>query len=169
MIQQLRIPQTSDARPPIPKSSFRGIQRLQDGTWPLLSTNWPSFLYAANAIYDSEDPNIGLFHGHAGIRAFQHLYLGPAAAVSEEHNDDDSKHGRSKSKATMYGLTKAWFSLSACNSYTVCIRSFNLEDFFFAILKTLDDPEDPWAVETMSWINECCRETCSEGHDGCCR
>ncbi|KAG2061330.1 hypothetical protein BDR06DRAFT_1001639 [Suillus hirtellus] len=70
-----------------------GIQRLQDGTWPLLSTNWPSFLYAADAIYDSEDPNIGLFRGHAGIRAFQHLYLGPAAAGSEEHNNDDSKHG----------------------------------------------------------------------------
>ncbi|KAG2086243.1 hypothetical protein BD769DRAFT_1782539 [Suillus cothurnatus] len=143
-----------------------GIQRLQDGTWPLLSTNWPSFLYAADAIYDSEDPNIGLFRGHAGIRAFQHLYLGPAAAGSEEHNDDDSKHGRSKSKATMYGLTKvtpqawawamcaAWFSLSACNSYKVCIGSFNLEDFFFAIIETLDDPEDPWAVDTMAWINE---------------
>ncbi|KAG1849712.1 hypothetical protein F4604DRAFT_1907419 [Suillus subluteus] len=146
--------------------SQRGIQRLQDGTWPLLSTNWPSFLYAADAIYDSEDPNIGLFRGHVGIRAFQHLYLGPAAAGSEEHNDDDSKHGRSKSKATMYGLTKvtpqawawamcaAWFSLSACNSYKVCIGSFNLEDFFFAIIETLDDPEDPWAVETMAWINE---------------
>ncbi|KAG1846741.1 hypothetical protein F4604DRAFT_1976456 [Suillus subluteus] len=143
-----------------------GIQRLQDGTWPLLSTNWPSFLYAADAIYDSEDPNIGLFCGHAGTRAFQHLYLGPAAAGSEEHNNDDSKHGRSKSKATMYGLTKvtpqawawamcaAWFSLLACNSYKVCIRSFNLEDFFFAIIETLDDPEDPWAVETMAWINE---------------
>ncbi|KAG1867742.1 hypothetical protein F4604DRAFT_2021436 [Suillus subluteus] len=143
-----------------------GIQRLQDGTWPLLSTNWLSFLYAADAIYDSEDPNIGLFRGHAGIRAFQHLYLGPAAAGSEEHDNDDSKHGRSKSKATMYGLTKVtpqvwawamcavWFSLSACNSYKVCIGSFNLEDFFFAILETLDDPEDPWAVETMAWINE---------------
>jgi hypothetical protein len=47
---------------------LRGIQRLQDGTWPLLATNWPSFLYAADAIYDSEDPNIGLFRGHAGIR-----------------------------------------------------------------------------------------------------
>ncbi|KAG2119873.1 uncharacterized protein F5147DRAFT_647738 [Suillus discolor] len=161
-------------QPPIPKSSFlvtdryilRGIQHLQDGTWPLLSTNWPSFLYAADAIYNSEDPNIGLFRGHAGIRAFQHLYLGPAAAGSEEHNDDDSKHGRSKSKATMYGLTKVtpqawawamcavWFLLSACNSYKVCIGSFNLEDFFFAILETLDDPEDPWAVETMAWINE---------------
>ncbi|KAG0692840.1 hypothetical protein DFH29DRAFT_1008051 [Suillus ampliporus] len=143
-----------------------GIQRLQDGTWPLLSTNWLSFLYAAEAIYNSEDPNIGLFRGHAGIRAFQHLYLGPAAAGSEEHNDDDSKHGRSKSKATMYGLTKVtpqawawamcavWFSLSACNSYKVCIGSFNLEDFFFAIIETLDDPEDPWAVDTMAWINE---------------
>ncbi|KAG2061331.1 hypothetical protein BDR06DRAFT_1001640 [Suillus hirtellus] len=66
----------------------------------------------------------------------------------------------------MYGLTKvtpqawawamcaAWFSLLACNLYKVCIRSFNLEDFFFAILETLDDPKDPWAVETMAWINE---------------
>ncbi|KAG1881231.1 hypothetical protein F4604DRAFT_1993420 [Suillus subluteus] len=177
MIQRLRIPQTSNAqlvhelcpRKWLDKFDIDvdlGIQRLQDGTWPLLSTNWPSFLYAADAIYDSEDPNIGLFCGHAGIRTFQHLYLGPAAAGSEEHNDDDSKHGRSKSKATMYGLTKVtpqawawamcavWFSLSACNSYKVCIRSFNLEDFFFTILETLNDPEDPWAVETMAWINE---------------
>ncbi|KAG1838104.1 hypothetical protein DFJ58DRAFT_734028 [Suillus subalutaceus] len=119
---------------------------------------------SSDAIYNSEDPNIGLFRRHAGIRAFQHLYLGPAAAGSEEHNDDDSKHGRSKSKATMYGLTKVtpqawawamtWFSLSACNSYIVGIGSFNLEDFFWAILETLDDPEDPCAVETMAWINE---------------
>ncbi|KAG2336867.1 hypothetical protein BDR05DRAFT_1005510 [Suillus weaverae] len=121
---------------------------------------------SSEAIYNSEDLNIGLFCGHAGIRAFQHLYLGPAAAGSEEHKDDDSKHGRSKSKATMYGLTKVtpqawawamcavWFLLSACNLYKVCIGSFNLEDFFFAIVETLDDPEDPWAVDTMAWINE---------------
>ncbi|KAG1811737.1 uncharacterized protein BJ212DRAFT_1483474 [Suillus subaureus] len=134
------------------------VRRNKDGTWPLLSTNWPSFLYAAEATYDSEDPNIGLFHRHAGIRAFQHLYLGPAAAGSQEHNDDNGKHGRSKSKATVYGLTKVtpqvwawamcavWFSLSACNSYKMCIGSFNLEKFFFAIIKTLNDPKDPWAV-----------------------
>lgn len=51
-------------------------------------------------------------------------------------------------------FVQAWFSLSACNSYKVCIGSFNLEDFFFAIIETLDDPEDPWAVDTMAWINE---------------
>lgn len=49
---------------------------------------------------------------------------------------------------------QVWFSLSACNSYKMCIGSFNLEDFFFAIVKTLDDSEDPWAVDTMTWINE---------------
>ncbi|KAG1868429.1 hypothetical protein F4604DRAFT_1927301 [Suillus subluteus] len=98
--------------------------------------------------------------------AFQHLYLGPAAAGSQEHNDDNGKHGGSKSKATMYGLTKVtpqawawamcavWFSLSACNSYKMCIGSFNLEEFFFAIIETLNDPEDPWAVDTLAWINE---------------
>ncbi|KAG1822787.1 uncharacterized protein BJ212DRAFT_1296749 [Suillus subaureus] len=117
-----------------------GMEHLQDRTWPLLSTNWLLFLYAANAIYDRENPNIGLFCGHAGIR---------------EHDDDDGKHGRSKSKATMYGLTKVtlqawawamcavWFSLSTCNSYKMCIGSFNLEEFFFTIIKTLNDPEDP--------------------------
>jgi hypothetical protein len=51
-------------------------------------------------------------------------------------------------------FVQAWFSLLACNSYKVCIGSFNLEDFFFAIIETLDDPEDPWAVDTMAWINE---------------
>ncbi|KAG1730359.1 hypothetical protein EDD22DRAFT_960735 [Suillus occidentalis] len=66
----------------------------------------------------------------------------------------------------MYGLIKvtpqswawamcaAWFSLCSCNSYRLTISSFNLEEFFFAIVKTLDDAEDPWAVETLEWINE---------------
>ncbi|KAG1751258.1 uncharacterized protein EDB91DRAFT_1243526 [Suillus paluster] len=140
----------------------RGMECLQDGTWPLLATNWPSFLYAAEATYDSEDLNIGLFRGHA----FQHLYLGPAAAGSHDHGDDDGKHSGSKSKHMMYGLTKVtpqswawamcavWFSLSACNLYKMCIGSFNLEEFFFAIIKTLDDPKDPWAVDMLAWINE---------------
>ncbi|KAG2086775.1 hypothetical protein BD769DRAFT_1681033 [Suillus cothurnatus] len=143
-----------------------GIQRLQDGTWPLLATNWPSFLYPADAVYDTEDPIIGLFRGHAGIRAFQHLYLGPAAAGLQDNDDEDGKHGGGKSKCTMYGLTKvtpqswawamcvAWFSLCSCNSYRLTIGSFNLEEFFFAIVETLDDAEDPWAVETLGWINE---------------
>lgn len=105
-------------------SLCRGMQRLQDGTWPLLATNWPSFLYQAGAPYDVEDPNIGLFRGHAGIRvcafssctsifvhlqfsqAFQHLYLGPAAAGSKEKDDNGNKHGGGKSKSSMYGVTK---------------------------------------------------------------
>ncbi|KAG2151828.1 hypothetical protein BD769DRAFT_1380696 [Suillus cothurnatus] len=143
-----------------------GIQRLQDGTWPLLATNWPSFLYPADAVYDTEDPIIGLFCGHAGIRAFQHLYLGPAAAGLQDNDDEDGKHGGGKSKCTMYGLTKvtpqswawamcvAWFSLCSCNLYRLTIGSFNLEEFFFAIVETLDNAEDPWAVETLRWINE---------------
>ncbi|KAG2345779.1 hypothetical protein BDR05DRAFT_997877 [Suillus weaverae] len=147
-------------------SSFSGIQRLQDGTWPLLATNWPSFLYPADTVYDAEDPIIGLFRGHAGIRAFQHLYLGPATAGLQDNDDEDGKHGGGKSKCTMYGLTKVtpqswawamcatWFSLCSCNSYRLTIGSFNLEEFFFAIVETLDDAEDPWAVETLEWINE---------------
>ncbi|KAG2072181.1 hypothetical protein BDR04DRAFT_1230715 [Suillus decipiens] len=61
-----------------------GIQHLQDGTWPLLSTNWPSFLYAADAIYDSEDPNIGLFRGHAGIRKLAQVTVKGAEHDSRE-------------------------------------------------------------------------------------
>ncbi|KAG2123251.1 hypothetical protein DEU56DRAFT_917560 [Suillus clintonianus] len=148
------------------KDTDLGMQRLQDGGWPLLATNWPSFLYPADAAYDAEDPITGLFRGHAGIRAFQHLYLGPAAAGSQDNDDEDSKHGGGKSKCTMYGLTKvtpqswawamcvAWFSLCNCNSYRIIIGSFNLEEFFSAIVEALDDTEDPWAVETLKWINE---------------
>jgi len=38
--------------------------------------------------------------------------------------------------------------------YRLTIGSFNLEEFFFAIVETLDDAEDPWAMETLGWINE---------------
>ncbi|KAG1822071.1 uncharacterized protein BJ212DRAFT_1477900 [Suillus subaureus] len=146
------------------KDTNLGIQRLQDGGWPLLAMNWPSFLYPADAACNAEDLITGLFRGHAGIRAFQHLYLGPAAAGSQDNDDEDSKHGGGKSKCTMYGLTKvtlqswawavcvAWFSLCNCNSYRLTIGSFNLEEF--TIVKTLDDTKDPWAVETLKWINE---------------
>ncbi|KAG1801428.1 uncharacterized protein HD556DRAFT_1304535 [Suillus plorans] len=142
------------------------VCKMEHGLFWLPTGNWPSFLYPADAVYDAEDPIIGLFCGHAGIRAFQHLYLGPAAAGLQDNDDKDGKHGGGKSKCTMYGLTKvtpqswawamcvAWFSLCSCNSYRLTIGSFSLEEFFFAIVETLDDAEDPWTVETLEWINE---------------
>ncbi|KAG1809626.1 uncharacterized protein BJ212DRAFT_1484330 [Suillus subaureus] len=152
-------------QPPIPKSSCKSNHGLNHPRLvrELCPRKW---LEVFDEDANFEDLNIGLFHRHAGIRAFQHLYLGPTAAGSQEHNDDDSKHGRSKSKAIMYGLTKVtpqawawamcavWFSLSACNSYKMCIGSFNLEKFFFAIIETLDNPEDPWAVDTHTSVDQ---------------
>jgi hypothetical protein len=44
------------------------------------------------------------FHSLDFLQAFQHLYLGPAAAGSRDA-DDGGKHGGGKSKSTMYGLT----------------------------------------------------------------
>ncbi|KAG2073828.1 hypothetical protein BDR04DRAFT_1178883 [Suillus decipiens] len=116
-----------------------------------LMTTWTS-----DAVYDSEDPIIWLFCGHTG----------PAAAGSQDNDDKDRKHGGGKSKCTMYRLTKvtpqswpwamcvAWFSLCSCNSYRLTIGSFNLKEFFFAIIEALNDAENPWAVETLEWINE---------------
>ncbi|KAG1737815.1 uncharacterized protein EDB91DRAFT_1082918 [Suillus paluster] len=137
-----------------------GIEKLQLGKLKMTVMNWPTGFYKAG-IYDPTDKTKGLFRNHVVTRFYMHLYIGPSAAMAESTTSKASKVARNH----VFGLTSitkniiaiihiiTYFTLSHAQNWTHEIGTMNLEELFWAIIDMLNDDEDPWVKDTMSWWN----------------
>lgn len=137
-----------------------GMEKLQSGKLKMTAMNWPTGFYEAG-VYDPTDKTKGLFKNHVVARFYTHLYIGPSAAMAESTTSKASKVARNRA----FGLTSVtkniiaivhvttYFTLSHAQNWTNEIGTMNLEELFWAIIDILDDDEDPWVKDTMSWWN----------------
>ncbi|KAG1840052.1 hypothetical protein F4604DRAFT_1940290 [Suillus subluteus] len=137
-----------------------GMEKLQSGKIKMAATSWPTGFYE-NGVYDSQDKTKGLFRNHVVARFYTHLYIGPSAAMSESTSSKASKQARNCA-FSLLSVTKhiiaivhiiTYFTLSNVQNWTNKIGTMNLEVLFWAIIDMLNDDEDPWVKDTMSWWN----------------
>ncbi|KAG8220348.1 hypothetical protein J3R82DRAFT_3443, partial [Butyriboletus roseoflavus] len=79
----------------------RIIGTLQDGQIKATAANWPTMFYE-DGVYDPDDRMKGLFRGHAALRVYLHLFIGPNAAVTDTAVGNPSR----PSKNRLWGLMR---------------------------------------------------------------
>ncbi|KAG1728839.1 uncharacterized protein EDB91DRAFT_1021024, partial [Suillus paluster] len=137
---------------------------LQAGEITMTAYNWPTFFYEHD-IYNSAEKTNGLFRNHIVVRLpwfYKHLFIGPSSIT----NDSSNVHNSAKpSKNHVWGLTAVkkyiityihvitYFTISSAQHWTRYIGDMDLDELLWAIVEMLDDNEDPWVKDTLTWWN----------------
>ncbi|KAJ7571953.1 hypothetical protein C8J56DRAFT_1083871, partial [Mycena floridula] len=111
-----------------------------DGDIVLNSKQLPAFLYDWD-VFDPEDPEIGLFHGHISVRVAHAIFTSPSSAPT----------GKMSPPMVAYSVVQAYFALCAQETWRRKDGEFNLNTFYNRILDLLNDPDDIWAKNTLKW------------------
>ncbi|KAJ7575751.1 hypothetical protein C8J56DRAFT_801090, partial [Mycena floridula] len=130
---------------------------LQDGNIALNSKQLPAFLYDWD-MFDPEDPEIGLFHGHISVRVTRAIFTSPSSALtgvkekaSRQSNGQIHRSKKMTAPMVAYSVVQAYFALCAQESWRQTDGEFNIKMFYKRILDLLNDPDDIWATDTLKW------------------
>ncbi|KAJ7666671.1 hypothetical protein DFH06DRAFT_1383929 [Mycena polygramma] len=124
------------------------------------ASEFPSCFYAEGA-YNPDDTEEGLFRSPFLARVCRHLWLAPGSALHRPPQIPPRCNARAHNKFVMepemtgYACaqgrtmisTSDWDAFDGLFSYT------DMWDAIMALFKT--DPQDPWAVDTLAWYQEC--------------
>ncbi|KAF9471149.1 hypothetical protein BDN70DRAFT_901573 [Pholiota conissans] len=134
------------------------MENVNDRTIKIKASQWPSFLYAEDAVYDGENIDKGLFLSNPMLLFLRNILTGPSSAR------DGIRTGTKKSKAEIHGMNRVfgrciayaavqvYFALSSIEQWSPSPQEgyFKLDDFFDRCVALFEkDPEDPWVVHTL--------------------
>ncbi|KAG2337190.1 hypothetical protein BDR05DRAFT_1005264 [Suillus weaverae] len=135
---------------------------LQSGEVTMTAHNWPTFFYEHD-IYDVAEKTKGLFRNHIVVRFYKHLFIGPSSVTDDSSN---VRNSAKPSKNRAWGLTAVnkyiiayihvitYFTISSAQHWTRYIGDMDLDELFWAIVEMLDDNDDPWVKDTLTWWNK---------------
>ncbi|KAF7372526.1 hypothetical protein MVEN_00114700 [Mycena venus] len=118
---------------------------------------YPSCFYAEGA-FDPADPEKGLFRSQFILRVLRHIWTAPASAMNGASKIpkvcNARAHGQYKVIPEMlaYACRQARTTISV-SDWTPKEGSYNYETMFNNIVLLFEaDPTDPWAIETLEWL-----------------
>ncbi|KAG0693367.1 hypothetical protein DFH29DRAFT_816386, partial [Suillus ampliporus] len=141
--------------------SYAAMAALQAGEITMTAYNWPTFFYEHD-IYDSAEKTNGLFQNHIVVRFYKHLFIGPSSITNDSSN---VRNSAKPSKNCAWGLTAVnkyiityihvitYFTISSAQHWTQYIGGMDLDELLWAIIEMLDDDNDPWVKDTLTWWN----------------
>ncbi|KAG1734273.1 uncharacterized protein EDB91DRAFT_1057000, partial [Suillus paluster] len=141
--------------------SYAAMAALQAGEITMTAYNWPTFFYEHD-IYDSAEKTNGLFRNHIVVRFYKHLFIGPSSVTNDSSN---VRNSAKPSKNRAWGLTAVnkyiiayihvikYFTISSAQHWTRYIGDMDLDELLWAIVEMLDDDNDPWVKDTLTWWN----------------
>ncbi|KAJ7686356.1 hypothetical protein B0H17DRAFT_1204268 [Mycena rosella] len=132
---------------------------LVAGCVELKATEYPAFFWAEDT-YDEDDLDKGLLRGPLILRVLRHVWTAPSSALFGLDNGiPRSCNARLHNVFTVdkemigYAGVQARIMLST-TEWKPRDGSYNYEDLFKSILNLFEDPEDPWAWETLAWYQQ---------------
>ncbi|KAK7021003.1 hypothetical protein R3P38DRAFT_3318280 [Favolaschia claudopus] len=162
-INELTTP-TDDSEPTPTPAAKKALKALMKGKTiekkPALtgaSDAWPSCFYAENS-FNPDDPENGLFCSQFILRVLRHTWTTPSSAI-----DGCTKipkichangHGQFKVTPRMLGYACAQArTMISTSEWTEKDGSYKYDKMFDNVLALFEaDETDPWAVETLEWL-----------------
>ncbi|GBE82985.1 hypothetical protein SCP_0500280 [Sparassis crispa] len=139
-------------------------RQVCDGEIDVASDEFPSFLYDQD-LYDPDELDAGLLKGPVLLSCFKSLITGPGSASSNrgDREGGSSRPGRPplakkydmthvSPRSIAYVAVLVRFLLNSQHSWSNIDVNFNLEEFFFEILRLFQDEE--WGEATLDWWNK---------------
>ncbi|KAG1795961.1 uncharacterized protein HD556DRAFT_1307187 [Suillus plorans] len=138
--------------PPVPEieNKLIAMAALQAGEITMTAHNWPTFFYEHD-VYDAAEKTHGLFRNHIVLRFYKHFFIGPSSIMNDSSN---VRNSAKPSKNCAWGLT-------AVNKYIIAYVHIIL---LWAIIEMLDDDDDPWVKDTLTWWNRHVKPTKDNSH-----
>ncbi|GBE86158.1 hypothetical protein SCP_0900350 [Sparassis crispa] len=138
--------------------------QVRDGEIDTASDEFPSFLYD-QALYNPDELDAGLLRGPLLLSCFKSLFTGPGSVLLN-HGDREGRSSRPGHPplAKKYDMTQVSprsiayvavlvrFLLNSQQSWSNIDLNFDLEQFFFEILRLFQDEE--WGQATLEWWNK---------------
>ncbi|KAJ7651839.1 hypothetical protein B0H17DRAFT_1215142 [Mycena rosella] len=158
---RVKLPPSCSRSLPRPKApaSNQFADLLVAGRVELKATEYPAFFWAEDT-YDEDDLDKGLLRGPLILRVLRHVWTAPSSALFGLDNGiprscnaclhnvftvDKEMIGYAGVQARIMLSTTEWKPRDG---------SYNYEDLFKSILNLFEDPEDPWARETLAWYQQ---------------
>jgi len=134
---------------------------VKNGMIRLRASQWPSFLYPHNAVFNSSDRAKGLFRGHVFLRVLRHIYTGPSSSINKfraaSKLSKGEIHGMKEvtGRHVAYAALQTYFALCSIESWSSEMRDAYFEPFsFFHNCVTMfeDQPDSVWVKETLRYL-----------------
>ncbi|KAJ7619921.1 hypothetical protein DFH06DRAFT_1341755 [Mycena polygramma] len=148
-----------------------GVRKLTEGAEEALrallhnettidASEFPSCFYAEGA-YNPDDTEEGLFRSPFLARVCRHLWLAPGSALHRPPQIPPRCNARAHNKFVMepemigYACAQGRTMIST-SDWEAFDSLFSYPDMWDAIMALFkSDPQDPWAVDTLAWYQEC--------------
>ncbi|KAJ3924267.1 MAG: hypothetical protein NXY57DRAFT_970320 [Lentinula lateritia] len=136
----------------------RFFDKLENGETPMLSSDWPAFLYDEYEACDN-DPESGLFLGSLLYRVFCAIFFGPNTVMDGKFkkNSIADRNGmrRITGRHIAYAAVQTRFALSTNDKWNHDEDYFIYSEFYQDIVDYFEsDPEDEVVVNVLKSWNE---------------
>ncbi|KAJ7077955.1 hypothetical protein C8R44DRAFT_896104 [Mycena epipterygia] len=143
--------------PTVPTARNELLDRIVANRLELTAQDFPSFFYAEGS-FDPNDLDKSLLRGEFMLRVFRHLWTAPKSALFGLSDGrlppicNARLHGTLTADPEMIGYTgvQARTMLSTAE-WKSRDGAYDYEALFTSIVNLFEDPEDPWAKDTLAW------------------
>ncbi|KAJ7123665.1 hypothetical protein C8R44DRAFT_917920 [Mycena epipterygia] len=143
--------------PTVPVARNELLERMVANHIELTANDFPSFFYAEGS-FDPDDLDKGLLRGEFMLRVFRHIWTAPKSALFGLSDGrlpticNARLHGAVVVVPEMVGYTGVQARTMLCTAeWKPRDGSFDYEALFTSIVQLFEDPEDPWAKDTLAW------------------
>ncbi|KAF9470714.1 hypothetical protein BDN70DRAFT_939488, partial [Pholiota conissans] len=139
------------------------MEHVTNKTIKIKASQWPSFLYPEDTVYDGENIDKGLFLSDLMLMFLRNILTGPSSA------HQGMRMGTKQSKAEIHGMDRVfgrcvaytavqvYFALSSIEQWSSSAQDghFKLDDFFSRCVGLFErDPKDPWVLDTLAHLTD---------------
>ncbi|KAJ7112617.1 hypothetical protein C8R44DRAFT_882381 [Mycena epipterygia] len=146
--------------PTVPVARNELLERIVANHIELTANDLPSFFYAEGS-FDPDDLDKGLLRGEFMLRVFRHIWTAPKSALFGLSDGrlpaicNARLHGAVVVVPEMVGYTGVQARTMLCTAeWKPRDGSFDYEALFTSIVQLFEDPEDPWAKDTLAMVYE---------------